>query len=49
LRGDLREPALVLAQCHSTRDVDMLMTAEGFASSGHDIGGSFTVGPINVT
>lgn len=44
-----RELAPVTGRYHSTRYVDTLMTAEGFASTGHDIGDSFTVGPVTVT
>lgn len=33
---------------HSTVYVDSLMTNEGFPSHGHDIGGSFEVGPIHI-
>lgn len=33
---------------HSTRYVDSLMKGEGFSSVGHNIGDSFTVGPVRV-
>lgn len=33
---------------HSTRYVDSLMKGEGFPSVGHNIGDSFTVGPVRV-
>lgn len=44
-----RELAPVTAAFHSTRYVDTLMRAEGFPSTGHDIGDHFTVGPVQVT
>jgi len=44
-----RQLAPVTAQFHSTRYVDTLMAAEGFASTGHDIGDSFAIGPVTVT
>ena len=44
-----RQLAPVTAAFHSTRYVDTLMRAEGFPSTGHDIGDRFTVGPVEVT
>ncbi|MET0695404.1 MAG: MBL fold metallo-hydrolase [Propionibacteriaceae bacterium] len=44
-----RQLAPVTTVFHSTRYVDTLMRAEGFPSSGHDIGDHFTVGPVQVT
>src|SRR5215212_4033972 len=38
-----RQLAPVTAAVHSTRYVDTLMRAEGFPSTGHDIGDRFTV------
>ena len=39
-----RQLAPVTAAFHSTRYVDTLMRAEGFRSTGHDIGDRFSVG-----
>ena len=44
-----RQLAPATTAFHSTRYVDTLMQAEGFPSTGHDIGDHFTVGPIRVT
>jgi L-ascorbate metabolism protein UlaG (beta-lactamase superfamily) len=44
-----RQLASVTTAFHSTRYVDTLMQAEGFASTGHDIGDRFAVGPLQVT
>src|SRR3954470_9322458 len=41
--------APVTTAFHSTRYVDTLMRAEGFPSTGHDIGDRFGVGPVQVT
>ena len=44
-----RQLAPVTAQFHSTRYVDTLMAAVGFASIGHDVGDSFDVGLVAAT
>ena len=44
-----RRLAPVTAAFHSTRYVHTLMNAEGFPSTGHDIGDQFTVGPVQVS
>lgn len=44
-----RQLAPVTAAYHSTQYVHTLMHAEGFPSTGHDIGDRFTVGPAQVT
>lgn len=43
-----KDLASVTKVFHSTVYVDSLMTNEGFTSQGHDIGGTFDVGPIHV-
>jgi L-ascorbate metabolism protein UlaG (beta-lactamase superfamily) len=44
-----RSLAPVIAAFHSTRYVDTLMQAEGFPSTGHDIGDRFMVGSVHVS